>query len=151
MTIGVEWKSPLPHTVWRGGILLDSEYPVFFENKKIGTAWIRRFGLYYHIGCSCDSDQKGMFKIVVSNNDKIVNLGTCIPKGDRFGLKTQIPVKYLGEGTFSFCAVTGNASEDAGFVPVSENEPFDYLVKLNEAYLYEKDGVQGIRFWNRRL
>lgn len=73
-----------------------------------------------------------------------MDLGLCVPHSDGFGMDTRIPVKRLGEGELTFRLLPRHSKPDGAFIPVSPEEPFGYIQKLQQAHLAQQDGLVGI-------
>ena len=123
---------------------MDKSYDVHLGDQIIGAAQVEKQGLYYHFSCSCRLSGEVIYKIIAVCNDKQVNLGVCVPEGNGFGLQTRIPVKYLGEGDVFFRAVPRHTELAEKFIPISPDEPFSYIDKLNKAYLSVRSGQVGV-------
>ena len=123
---------------------MQQEYFVCSGDETIGNALVRRQGLYYHIRCRCALTGQVKYKLIVTCGENEVDLGLCIPHSDGFGMDTRIPIKRLGEGDLSFRLVPRHNKQDNAFIPVSPEEPFSYIQKLQQAHLAQQDGLVGI-------
>ena len=123
---------------------MQQEYSVFSGGEEIGTVLVQRQGLYYWISCRCQLSGLVRYRLVASCGEKTVDLGICVPQGNRFGVDTKIPVKRLGEGTMSFRLQPKHRQLEGRFVPLSPDEPFGYLRQLENAHLAKVDGVMGV-------
>jgi len=119
-------------------------YDVFLGSQAVGTAQVRKEGLYYKISCRCSLSGETVCKIIVTCNDLKADLGVCVPTDGCFGLDTKLPVKQLGEGSFSFSIVPKHPQLQQNFVPIAADEPFGYLEKLNKACMAIQNGAVGI-------
>lgn len=135
---------PLAHKMCRGGIALQNEYSIFSGEEEIGKVSVQRQGLYYGIRCRCTLTGAIRYKLIASVGESTVDLGLCVPMGDRFGVDTKIPIKRLGEGTLSFRLQPRHNRPQGKFVPVSPEEPFHYIRQLQTAHLARQEGVVGI-------
>lgn len=85
-----------------------------------------------------------MYRLQCSTENKSTNLGILVPMENGFGLDTRFPISRLGEGTLSFSLLPRHEPmEERTFVPIHPEEPFEYLERLNEAFLETKDGQLG--------
>ena len=115
---------------------------ILLDGNPIGTARIKKTGLYYEFTCSCNLPKQGIYRLWTKREDQLMNLGICVPQGSGYGLTTRVPVSRLGEGTIAIEA------HEKGFIPdtksqtVIEEEPFRRLQDLDKAYLTDS----GIRF-----
>ena len=132
------------HRLQRGGIILQQEYTVLSGNETVGKALVRRQGLYCCISCRCRLTGLVRYKLLVTCGENTEDLGLCVPQGDEFGVDTKIPMKRLGEGALTFFLVPKHNVLKGKFVPVSPNEPFDYIRQLQEAHLARQDGLPGV-------
>jgi hypothetical protein len=119
-------------------------YDILLGGESIGTAQVQRQGLYYIFDCRCDLSGEVVYRITVRCGENTQSLGIPVPDGNRFRLRTKIPVKNLGEGELSFRMVPKHANTDEKFVPISPEEPFRYLKRLQNAFLQVRDGKVGV-------
>lgn len=109
---------------------------IFFRENGVGTAEIEKKGLYYRFRCRCNLPEGKMYRLWADCDKGKVNLGICVPQEGEFILCTQIPITHIGEGSINmFVLEKDDASEDRTF-PVSEENPFGCLEKLDNAYLH---------------
>ena len=84
-------------------------------------------------------------------------MGICVPVDGMFGVDKKIPSKRLGSDNLSFVLLPKDApvqeeeiqeeepqDEDEMFIPVTEEEPFEFLDRLQNAHLAEQEGQTGI-------
>lgn len=119
-------------------------YEITQGNQVIGQACVQRQGLYYQINCRCRLSGEVICRIVVTCGGKQENLGIPVPEKDAYTLHTRISVSRLGEGGMSFRAVPRHNALEGKFVPLSPEEPFQYLSRLKNARLESRNGVVGI-------
>ncbi len=112
--------------------------------QSVGTAQIRREGLYYALDCRCRLSGEIVYRLVARRGERTVNLGIPVPEGNWFVLRTRIPVKRLGEGELQIRAEPKNVQWSGKFVPLSPEEPFRYLRRLQGAFLQVRDGQVGV-------
>ncbi len=120
--------------------------PILLGGQAVGTAEVRREGLYYCFDCQCRLSGEIMYRLTVRCGERTENLGIPVPEGGRFVLRSRIPVKRLGEGTFLIRAEPKHAELMGKFVPLSPEEPFRYLRRLQDAFLQVRDGQVGVVF-----
>lgn len=111
-------------------------YEITLNNNLVGWAQVERIGLYYKFCCICNSSKNKMFRIVVSDGNNTVNLGICVPEGDKFVLTKRIPVKYLSGKRLHF-SIENDFKDRISLVNC---ECFNYLDKLDTAHLRIADG-----------
>lgn len=123
--------------------MLDT-YAVMLADQRVGTAEVKREGLYYRFHCRCRLSGEVMYQIKAVCGGKECNLGVCVPVENGFGIDTRLPAKKFAEGTFSFYAVPRHSDITNKFVPIRADEPFSYLEKIQGAHLDVQNGVLGI-------
>lgn len=123
---------------------MDGEYDIFMGKEVVGTANVERQGLYYLFRCQCRLSGAVMCRVMVSCNGHHENLGTLIPMGDGFGLKTKLAVKRLGKGPFQFRVMPKHRRGEGEFIAVYPEEPFAYLTRLQNAFLEVRNGQIGV-------
>ena len=135
-------------------------YEIKYGQQAVGTAQVEKKGLYCCFSCRCSLPEEGMFRIHAVTDGAREDLGICIPMDGGFGMDKKIPAKRLGQGELSFMllpkdapvqteeqqkeTVQQEAQEEMLFVPVTEEEPFEHLDRLEDAVLAEQDGQTGI-------
>ena len=120
------------------------EYPVLLGGQPIGKAEVGRQGLYYCIACRCRLSGEVVYKVTVSCGENTESLGILVPEGGAFVVTTRVPIKRLGEGELAFRAVPRHTELRGQFIPVSPEEPFAYLSRLENAFMAIRDGHSGI-------
>lgn len=123
---------------------MEGNYEILMGSKEIGTAKVTRQGLYYGFDCRCDLSGEVICRLTVTCGTKTHNLGIPVPEGGAFKLRTRLPVKQLGEGKLQFQAQPNHRSVEGQFVPISPEEPFSYLSRLQDAFLEVREGVPGV-------
>ena len=119
-------------------------YPILRGGETIGQASVEKKGLYYHFSCCCNLSGEVIYRITVSCGEKCENLGVPVPDGENFVLNTRIPVNKLGQGQMTLRAVPKHNSLEGKFIPISPDEPFDYLRQLEKAVFEKRNGQPGI-------
>lgn len=124
---------------------MGADYAVYFGDNPVGKVQVIRQGLYYRFHCCCQVTGDVMCRLMVSCGKNQENLGVVIPRGDGFGLDTQIPVKRLGEGEMCFRLVAKHEQLAKGtFIPIAPEEPFAYISRLKESFLVRQGNQVGI-------
>jgi hypothetical protein len=123
---------------------MDGTYEIMLGGESVGQAVVRRQGLYYRFSCRCDLSGEVIYRITVTCGGKSESLGIPVPKNGEFYLDTRLAASRLGEGEPKFAAVPRRPDLGGMFVPISPEEPFRYLHRLENAYLARKDGQLGI-------
>ena len=116
------------------------EYPVFRNRSIIGNAQIERNGLYANIHCQCQNSAGDFCKLTMTFSDKVLDLGHWVRNGAFFVVHKKIPIKHLGEGEPTFCAVSEARVQETVSHPILPDKPFPYLEMLPEGSLQFKDG-----------
>ena len=128
----------------------DFMYEVYLGAEQIGTAQVEKQGLTYCIRCRCRLSGEVAYKVMVQCGEREVDLGILVPENGAFQLKSRVNVKQLGTGELSFHAVPRHVATDGMFVPVSADEPFKYLSRLQNAFMSRSEGHQGVYLSNHR-
>ena len=123
---------------------MDGTYEIMLGGESVGQAVVRRQGLYYRFSCRCDLSGEVIYRITVTCGGKSESLGIPVPKNGEFYLDTRLAASRLGEGEPKFSAVPRRPDLGGMFVPISPEEPFRYLHRLENAFLTRKDGQLGI-------
>ena len=125
-------------------------YQIYLGNEVIGTAEAEKQGLTYCIRCRCRISGEVPYKVVARCDGKEVDLGLLVPENGAFQLKSRVAVKQLAAGEISFHAVPRHVTPDGMFVPVSADEPFMYLSRLQNAFMTRSEGRQGVVLTDHR-
>ena len=123
---------------------MEGTYDILLGGEKAGQAQVQIQGLYCRFSCRCHLSGEVMYRISVTCGDRTEDLGILVPRDGSFVLDTRIPLKKLGKGTPVFRAVPRHAPLAGRFIPLSPEEPFSYLSKLENARLTHKNGQTGI-------
>lgn len=127
---------------------MEKEFAVVLGGERIGTAKVVKEGLYYRIRCLCTVSGSVPLKIIASGSEN-VDMGLCVPMGDKFGLETRIPVKRIGEGELHFSARPRHR-QTGEFMQVLPDEPFRYIDRLKDAYFEIRGSKAGIVWKDQR-
>lgn len=117
---------------------------ILLGGQAIGRAQVQREGLYYRFTCQCSLSGEILYRLTARCAEQTVHLGIPVPEGGRFVLRTRVPVKRLGEGPMEIRAVPKHADLAGKFVPLSPEEPFRYLRRLENVFLQVRDGQVGV-------
>lgn len=123
---------------------MEGNYQILMGGKEVGTAKVTRQGLYYSFDCRCALSGEVICRVTVTCGEKTHSLGIPVPEGGAFVLRTRLPVKQLGEGQLGFQAQPNHRPVAGLFVPISPEEPFGYLSRLQDAFLEFREGVPGV-------
>lgn len=123
---------------------MEGNYPVLMGNQEIGRVKVTRQGLYYRFDCRCQLSGDVVCRLTVTCGAATHNLGILVPERGAFCLRTKIPVKQLGDGALQFGVRPNHKPVGSRFVPISPEEPFHYLSRLQDAFLEIRDGIPGL-------
>lgn len=119
-------------------------YDILLGGQTAGRATVVREGLYYCFDCRCDLGGETIWRIQVRCGERTEDLGIPVPEGGRFVLRRRVPVKRLGEGEMTFRVIPRQTEFRGKFIPLSPEEPFRYLRRLEDAFLQIRDGQVGV-------
>ena len=119
-------------------------YDVYLGVEPIGRAQVEKQGLTYCIFVRCHLSGEVAYKVMAQCGDREVDLGILVPENGAFQLKSRVNVKQLGAGEMHFRAVPRHVKPDGLFVPVSADEPFRYLSRLENAFMSQSQGRIGV-------
>ena len=123
---------------------MEGFYPITLHETNIGQVQICHKGLYYQFLCRCRYDEDSICKLMIRHQGKTEKLGIMVPEKEEFILKKQIPIKNFGDEVPDFFVYSETDNRDDGiFVPISPEQPFEYLSCLENASLVHRDGGAG--------
>jgi len=143
MTDDPKLYTPLMHTMYQGGSIMEGSYGVQFGNEIVGKVQVITQGLYCRFICRCRHSAQGIYRLILSSEDAQVNLGVLVPEGDGYALEKSVPRKHLGEGEPRFYLAPSHSELQGFFVPISPEEPFGYIARLKDAFLSRQNGQLG--------
>ncbi|MDD6201006.1 MAG: hypothetical protein PUB93_07045 [Firmicutes bacterium] len=123
---------------------MEGVYQVLLGGQSVGKMRVERQGLYYRFSCRCEFSGEVIYKLEVTCGGRTESLGIPVPEGGAFVLNTKLPAKRIGDGVPQFRAVPRHGVLTGRFVPLSPEEPFAYLSRLQNAFLEIRDGRPGI-------
>ena len=123
---------------------MDGKYEVFWKDRAVGTVETAREGLYLRIACRCFLPGREMLRLWMECGEKPIDLGLCVPMGDGFGTDKRIPASRCGSGKPRFYLRRKDDLLRGKFIPLSPEEPFQYIHRLENAYLEKRNGRVGI-------
>ncbi len=118
-------------------------YEIYLNGQVVGLAERTREGLYDHFSCRCKISSGQIFRLRATCGEKTENLGVLVPDNGVFTLKTRIPTKKLGSGPIRIEAIAKENLEGK-FIPLSPEEPFRYLKRLEDAFLQIRADQVGV-------
>ena len=116
-------------------------YEVFEDEKMVGTVEAVREVLYIRFSCRCQPSDRDMIRLWMICGEQETDLGLCVPMDGGFGTEKRIPAKQCGPGELTFCLRHKDDTRRGKFVPLSPEEPFQYIHRLETAFL-EKRGTR---------
>ena len=120
-------------------------YQVFQDEQAVGTVEASREGLYILFSCRCQPVHREMIRLWMSCGEKETDLGLCVPMEGGFGTEKKIPARQCGTGIPEFILRHKDDTRRGRFIPLSPEEPFQYIHRLENAFLDKKNGQIGIR------
>ena len=123
---------------------MEGTYQILMGEKSVGDVRVSRQGLYYCFSCHCCLSGEVMCRLTVSCGGETHSLGVPVPEREAFVLRARLPVKRLGEGEPVFRVVPKHKQLSGIFVPLSPEEPFHYLSRLQNAALERRGEQVGI-------
>ena len=118
-------------------------YPIMFGDENVGSAAVEQRGLYWYFRCRCCFGGQAVMRLVLRVGDREENLGIPVPDNGVFRLDKRIAVRSLPKGQWRIFAVPKHGALDGKFVPISPEEPFGYLHRLENAYFLRKGDLPG--------
>ena len=123
---------------------MEGIYDIFCGGEKIGKAEVRREGLYYRFRCCCQLTGEVVYRVTVSCGGEPENLGILVPESDAFYLTKRLPISRFGSSTPQFSAVPRHPEMNGMWVPISPEEPFAYIERLEHAVMERRGEEVGI-------
>ena len=123
---------------------MDGKYEVLRSGRAVGSVEMTREGLYFRITCRCHLPEREMMRLWMDCGGREIDLGLCVPMGEGFGTEKRIPVSRCGPGKPRFSLRHKDDLLRGNFIPLSPEEPFRYLHRLEKAYLEKRNGKVGI-------
>lgn len=119
-------------------------YDVRMGDRSVGTVTVEKEGLYYRFSCRCSLSGEVMCRLWLHCGGRETDLGLCVPMGDGFGTDKRLPAKQCGEGTPVFLLRPKETQLRGNFIPLSPEEPFRYIHRLQDAFLERRGHQLGI-------
>ncbi len=123
---------------------MEGTYDVCMGVEKMGRVTVSRQGLYYSFFCRCQQNTQQMLWLYLKGTEGLQKLGLLVPENGCLVLKTSLPAKRAGQGPFEFQLRPKHTQMSRQFVPLSPQEPFAYLQRLENAFLECQRGQIGI-------
>ena len=119
-------------------------YEIELGGETVGSITVRQEKLYYNFLCCCQLSGDVIFQLVAETPGGRESIGVLVPEGERFTLRTRLPVKRFPMGITRFILKPRHESVKGRFVPLSPELPFPYLDRLEKAFLSARDGKVGV-------
>ena len=119
-------------------------YAVRMGDRSVGTVRVEKQGLYYRFSCRCGLSGEVMHRLWLRCGGKETDLGLCVPMDGTFGTEKRLPIRQCGAGAPEFCLRPKNADTRGVFLPLSPEEPFRYIHRLENAFLERRGERLGI-------
>ena len=126
------------------------QYKLEQAGEVIGSVDVGREGLYLHFSCRCDLCGEVMYQLFLCTGAETLCLGLLVPMDGRFGLEKRIAAGKIQPGPMSFVIRPRHAAMEADFYPVSSEDPFAYLRRLEQSYLIRREQSWGVGFRNEK-
>ena len=120
------------------------KYPLWLDNREVGSVTVQTKGLYYHFMCACNIPTDIDFRVSVHCGENITDLGICVPDSGSFILRKQVPIKYIGQGQLrfyigykkQFCENVMLLCADKHFEKIASLESAKLMVRAGTHYIY---------------
>ena len=119
--------------------------------QAIGSVTVTRQGLYYHFACRCRLTKETLYRLIMKNDGMEHDLGILTPLDCRFGMNTLISIKKAGTGVPKFYLLPHRQTVFRSISPVSPDEPFSYISRLETAFLVKNNGEKKIGFQKENI
>lgn len=123
---------------------MEGTYVITQFGQPVGQATVERRGLYWHFSCRCDLSGETVCRVLLTWGGEERNLGILVPEGGEFVLNTKVAASKLPATTPEFCVRPRHPELKGKFIPLRPEEPFEYLHRLEEAFLARQNGELGI-------
>lgn len=124
---------------------MEGIYEVQDGNTAVGKVQLIRQGLYYRVICRCHLSDDLVRRLYAVHDSGRENLGVLVPEEDGIVLDRKIPVKRLHGNAMRFMLSTGGNKTEGKLVAVCPEEPFQYIDRLQNAFLETENGKVSIR------
>lgn len=123
---------------------MEGIYPIVSGTEPVGEVQVYPKGLYYHFRCRCIHDQECVCRLMIRCGNQVEKLGIMVPEGEYFVLNRQIAKKhFVDESPVFFLLGDLKEAENGLFIPISSEEPFEHLSRLQDAVLENREGILG--------
>lgn len=123
---------------------MEGTYEIMLAGAPAGQATVRRQGLYWQFTCRCDLSGETVCRVRVTCGGREADLGILVPEGGQFRLVTRVAASKLGAGVPEFRVLPRRPEIKGKFIPLRPEEPFQYIHRLEDAFLARQNGELGI-------
>jgi len=114
---------------------MEERLPVLLAGLAIGEAIVTRRGLYAYFDCRCQLSGQIIYRLTVDSGSCSEILGIPVPEDGHFVLRTRLPLKRLEPRSIHIRAVPKKSGLSGKLIPLSPEEPFSYISRLQNAFL----------------
>ena len=115
-------------------------YDIMLDQNIVGRAEVQKDGLFLVFKCECSLTNRGIYRISVSDGNVNINLGVCVPQGDRFVALKRIAAKRIKGAQLSFSLISNKEACAENLIPIANDTQFAYIEKLEAARLQIANG-----------
>lgn len=120
---------------------MEGMHTIWLSKEPVGHVTVERIGLYYGFHCKCQLHSKVICRVMISCGGKSISLGILVPVGKEYQLSRKFPVKEFAVGEPEFWITPKHPTKpEALTVDIYPEEPFQYITKLETAYLSTRQG-----------
>ena len=120
------------------------DYGLTVGGRDVGKVQLLKEGLYYRIFCRAELYGAVMYRLVAVTEGRRENVGILAPVSGGYGLERKLPCSRLSLEGLSFLLLPSHEPVEGKFVPISPEEPFSYLQKLQDLDLAKRSGEVGV-------
>lgn len=113
-------------------------YEIFYLDRCVGTANVKKEGMYLVLSCACRPPYDGVFRIMVWDGSRKRDLGICYPTDKNFTLRSRVPMKCLNGDSLRFTLIPNEEENEDDIV--HSGKPFARLDKIDTARLELTNG-----------
>ena len=122
---------------------MEGRFPVTLGGETVGSVLVQPQGLYQYYVCRCDLSGEVMMDLYLQTGQEEKKLGLLTPCSGGFGLDRRISGGSVMQEARFFLRPRRSVG-NGNFCPVSEQEPFAYLQKLERGFLTIQNGQIGL-------
>lgn len=114
------------------------EFEIYYGSKVAGTALIESQGLYHKIECTCQIPTKELYRVFLRTATTEINLGVCIPVGEKGTTTRKIPANHIDLNDLFFYVVAKNEDSNV-YIPVHDGCRFTCIGQLRNGNFCLRD------------